>query len=63
MAADKLDSREQPRGGESVEPRARTPWIRPEVTELPPLTELTLQTGDPIGGGGGTGGGTGSSVF
>ncbi|MGD8700481.1 MAG: hypothetical protein PVJ43_14385 [Gemmatimonadales bacterium] len=62
MAADKLHPREQPRDGESVEPRVRAPWVRPEVTELPPLTELTLQTGDPIGGGGDTGGG-GSSVF
>jgi hypothetical protein len=40
--------------------RDRLPWIPPEVIELPPLTQLTLQStiGDPIGGGGGTGGGT-----
>jgi hypothetical protein len=40
----------------------RLPWIPPEIIELPPLTQLTLQStiGDPIGGGGGTGGG---SVF
>jgi hypothetical protein len=32
------------------------------VEELPPLTDLTLMTGDPIGGGGDTGGG-GTTVF
>ena len=37
------------------------PWA-PELTELPRLTDLTLQTGSPIVGGGGTGGG-GSTVF
>lgn len=41
---------------------ARSPWSPPELTELPPLTDLTLQTGEPIGGGGDTGGG-GSTVF
>ena len=40
----------------------RAAWEPATLTELPPLTELTLQTGDPIGGGGGTGGG-GSTVF
>lgn len=40
----------------------RAAWEPPTLVELPPLTELTLQTGDPIGGGGGTGGG-GSTVF
>ncbi len=40
----------------------RRPWVQPAVEELPRLTELTLQTGDPIPGGGGTGGG-GSTVF
>lgn len=40
----------------------RHSWSEPEVTELPRLTELTLQTGGPTGGGGGTGGG-GSTVF
>jgi len=32
--------------------------VKPEITELPRLTDLTLQTGDPIGGGGDTGGST-----
>lgn len=40
----------------------RMPWQAPRLEELPPLTELTLQTGGPIGGGGDTGGG-GSTVF
>lgn len=40
----------------------RSPWTPPRIDELPPLTELTLATGDPIDGGGGTGGG-GSTVF
>lgn len=43
-------------------PRERRPWVQPQVTELPRLTELTLQTGPGIPGGGGTGGG-GSTVF
>lgn len=40
----------------------RSPWTPPRIDELPPLTELTLATGDPIGGDGDTGGG-GSTVF
>ena len=40
----------------------REPWVDPKLTELPPLAELTLQSGPPIGGGGNTGGG-GSTVF
>lgn len=40
----------------------RRPWVQPAVEDLPRLTDLTLQTGDPIPGGGGTGGG-GSTVF
>lgn len=36
----------------------RAVWVAPELTELPRLTELTLQTGIPIPGGGNTGGGT-----
>ena len=40
----------------------REPWKAPELIELPRLTELTLQSGGPIGGGGNTGGG-GSTVF
>lgn len=34
------------------------PWKTPRIEELPPLTELTLATGDPIDGGGDTGGTT-----
>jgi len=42
---------------------AKRPWTAPEVSDLPRLTELTLQTfGGGIDGGGGTGGG-GSTVF
>jgi hypothetical protein len=37
-------------------------WTTPSVSDLPRLTELTLQTGPFIPGGGGTGGG-GSTVF
>jgi hypothetical protein len=43
-------------------PAGRRPWVAPRVAELPRLTELTLQTGDAIPGGGNTGGG-GSTVF
>jgi hypothetical protein len=44
-----------------IAPVRRT-WVSPEVTDLPRLTELTLQTGPGIPGGGGTGGG-GSTVI
>ena len=40
----------------------KRPWVSPKVSELPRLTDLTLQTGSPIDGGGNTGGG-GSTVF
>jgi hypothetical protein len=45
----------------------REPWVKPVIVELPPLTELTLQSGGggeggDIGGGGNTGG-SGSTVF
>jgi hypothetical protein len=36
----------------------KKPWVDPEVQELPRLTDLTLQSGDPIGGGFTPGGGT-----
>jgi hypothetical protein len=41
--------------------RGRRPWTSPVVTDLPRLTDLTLTTGAPIPGDGGTGG-TGSTV-
>lgn len=40
----------------------KAPWIPPKVTELPRLTDLTLQTGSPIPGDGDTRGG-GGTVF
>ena len=51
-----------PHAETSPQTTPRRPWRRPEVVELPKLSELTLQTGNPIVGGGGTGNG-GSSVF
>jgi len=54
------DTPVDPGGGGDDQPkasrRAKRPWVKPEVAQLPPLTELTLQTGAPIGGGGGGGG-------
>jgi hypothetical protein len=44
------------------ESTARQQWEKPTLSKLPPLTELTLQTGGAIPGGGGSGGG-GSTVF
>ena len=46
---------------------AKRAWVEPKITDLPPLTELTLQSGAAGGGGavggtGGTGGG-GSLIF
>jgi len=45
---------------ERIQERPRKAWVRPEVRDLPKLTDLTLLTGDPIPGWGGSGGG---SVF
>jgi len=36
----------------------RRAWVRPAVTDLPRLTQLTLTTGNPIPGGSGSGGST-----
>lgn len=38
-------------------PANKRPWVAPEITELPPLTQLTLLTGAGIPGSG-AGGGT-----
>ena len=43
-------------------PWGKKVWVPPELVELPRLTDLTLQTGSPIEGGGDTGGG-GSTLF
>ena len=51
-----------PNPDRSASASERSPWQPPELIELPRLTELTLQTGGPVGGGGNTGGG-GSTVF
>ena len=55
-----------PDSGEPLQPappgsQTKRKWVRPEVTELPRLTDLTLQTGSPIPGFGDPG--TGSTVF
>ena len=42
----------------TAQPRPRRAWTPPAVTELPKLTELTLQTGGGIPGSGETGGST-----
>jgi len=48
------------RHDEGIRVHTRRPWTRPTVQDLPKLTDLTLLTGSPIPGTGGTGG---SSVF
>lgn len=45
-----------PTSAASVLPAARLPFTNPTLTELPALVALTLQTGAPINGGGGSGG-------
>jgi hypothetical protein len=61
MQPNRPESGEQPQAARPDSKRKR-PWVTPELTQLPRLTDLTLQTGSPIDGGGGTGGG-GSTVF
>ena len=41
----------------------RLPWQRPAVVDLPPLANLTLQTGAAITGTGSTAGGAGGFSF
>jgi hypothetical protein len=55
-----------PGSGEPPQPappdsKSKRKWVSPTLTELPRLTDLTLQTGAPIGGGGDPG--SGSTVF
>jgi hypothetical protein len=45
----KKDTGPQPTG-QPPEDRPRRPWRPPKIEDLPPLTDLTLQTGSPIGG-------------
>jgi len=54
------ESGDQPRAARPDSQRKR-PWVSPELTELPRLTDLTLQTGSPIPGFGDPG--SGSTVF
>lgn len=56
----RLDHSREGEADSSLIGRELWPWVEPEVTELPPLRELTLQSGIP--GAGNTGGG-GSTVF
>ena len=57
------ESGDQP-GAARPDSKSKRPWVSPELTELPRLTDLTLQTviGLPIPGFGDPGGG-GSTVF
>ncbi|PYO72761.1 MAG: hypothetical protein E6K55_01725 [Gemmatimonadetes bacterium] len=55
-----VESGEQPQPAPPGSQKKR-PWVKPELTELPRLTDLTLQTGSPIPGIGDPGGG--STVF
>ena len=54
------------KSGDEIPQPAKRAWLEPSITDLPPLTELTLQSGAAGGGGiggtGGTGGG-GSLIF
>lgn len=52
----------RPDRGEVPEQPQKRQWVKPELTELPRLTDLTLQSGSPIPGIGDPGGG-GGTVF
>jgi len=54
------ESGDQPRAARP-DAKSKRPWVSPELTELPRLTDLTLQTGSPIPGFGDPG--SGSTVF
>jgi len=54
------ESGDQPRAPRP-DSKSKRPWVGPELTELPRLTDLTLQTGSPIPGFGDPG--SGSTVF
>ena len=54
------ESGEQPQAARP-DSKSKRLWVKPELTELPRLTDLTLQTGSPIPGFGDPG--TGSTVF
>jgi len=58
MASHRNDRVDRP--DKAMQERPRKVWVRPEVRDLPKLTDLTLLTGSPIPGAGGSGG---SSVF
>ena len=60
MEPNQLESGEPPRAARP-DASAKRPWVRPELTELPRVTDLTLQTGSPIPGFGDPG--SGSTVF
>ena len=47
-----LDSGESPQQPAPPDSKKKRKWVSPALTELPRLTDLTLQTGAPIGGGG-----------
>ncbi|MDH3369679.1 MAG: hypothetical protein OEO17_17720 [Gemmatimonadota bacterium] len=55
-----MDGRTAPNPGPNADlpPTEKKRWTKPQITDLPRLTDLTLQTGSPIGGGGDTGGST-----
>ena len=60
MVSHHSESGEPPRPAASAS-TGKPKWVTPEVTELPRLTDLTLQTGSPIPGFGDPG--SGSTVF